>query len=236
MRFTTFELRLFFATCFICTCALFFPIEAQALEVKGITADVNYKIQALPGCGEIRSWHGDFTDIDGNGRRDMHRGLDIVAPKGAEIIAPAPGKVIYKDKQHAGGNSLMIYHGADKYGNHVISYYAHLQEFKVEKDGMVKRGEPIGTLGDTGNNMPKSRTAHLHFEVLIYPDAEFKYWFTGFLRGFTTVSPNYFFYPLESTEVRKKGFFPTLSDASGVYEDIAQGLKFLGFTYPLLCF
>jgi murein DD-endopeptidase MepM/ murein hydrolase activator NlpD len=200
-----------------------------ALEVKGITVDLNYKMKAPPSCGEIKSWHGDFTDIDGIRRQNMHRGLDIVAPKGTEIVAPAPGKIIYKDKQYAGGNALMIYHGADRHGNHVISYFAHLQESKIDRDMKVKRGEVIATLGDTGNNMPRSRTAHLHFEILLYPDADFKYWFTGFLKGFTTVNPNYFSRSLEEKNIDYPKFRIDMQD-----QDSASEI-FTGFSFPLKC-
>lgn len=213
--------------------------SAIALEVKGMQVDVNIKMQAPSGCAEIRSWHGDQIDMDGMRRDQMHRGLDIVAPLGTPVIAAAPGKVIYKDKQGAGGNSLMIWHGQDVHGNHTISYHSHFNEFKVDKDAIVKRGDVIGTLGATGSNMPRSGTPHLHFEVLIYPDADFKYWFTGFLRGFTTVSPNYFGYPITravGTKITIPVHYPvwdkTLDYGDG---DWLDKKIFTGFTFPLVC-
>lgn len=209
-----------------------FAKTAYALEVKGISVDTSYKMEAPPGCGEIKSWHGDYTDLDGSTRREMHRGIDIVAPKGTPVIAAAPGRVVYRANQHAGGNALMIYHGADIHGNHVISYYAHLLEFKVERDAVVKRGDVIGLLGDTGNNMPQSRTPHLHFEVLIYPDGEMRYWFTGFLRGFRTVSPNYFVYPINGEQNPSLRSLPTYSSIS---ENIEEA-QFNGLTFPVACF
>lgn len=210
-----------------------------ALEVKGMQVDFSIKMQAPKGCAEIKSWHGDFSDMDGTKRDQMHRGLDIVAPLGTPVIAAAPGKVIYKDKQAAGGNSLMIWHGQDAHGNHIISYYAHLGEFKTDKDANIKRGDVIGTLGATGNNMPRSGTPHLHFEVLIYPDAEFKYWFTGFLRGFTTVSPNYFSYPITKVAgsmVTVPTHYPVWDKAVN-YGDTnwLEEKTFTGFTFPLVC-
>lgn len=210
-----------------------------ALEVKGMQVDVSIKLQAPSGCAEIRSWHGDFSDMDGAKRDQMHRGLDIVAPLGTPVIAVAPGKVIYKDKQSAGGNSLMIWHGQDVHGNHAISYYAHLGKFKTDKDANIKRGDVIGTLGATGNNMPRSGTPHLHFEVLIYPDAEFKYWFTGFLRGFTIVSPNYFCYPItkvSGTMVKVPLHYPVWDKNLDYGDSVWPDKKnFTGFTFPLLC-
>lgn len=208
------------------------PARAAPLEVQGIRADVQMRIQAPAGCGRIRSWHGQMQDMDGNTRSSIHRGLDIVAPAGTPVRAAAPGKVIYQERQWAGGNSLLIWHGKDHFGNRVISYYAHLQEFKTQVDKMVERGEVIGLLGATGNNMPKSGTPHLHFEVLIYPEDEPVFRF-GWLRNFTTVSPNYFYYPLsaQSGLPARSELLPWESgqdygDTSGV---------FTGFTFPLAC-
>ncbi len=219
---------------FMMTCS-----STWALEVKGMQVDISIKLQAPTGCAEIKSWHGDFSDMDGTKRDQMHRGLDIVAPLGTPVISAAPGKVIYKDKQAAGGNSLMIWHGQDVHGNHVISYYAHLGEFKIEKDAIIKRGDTVGTLGASGNNMPRSGTPHLHFEVLIYPDAEFKFWFTGFLRGFTTVSPNYFSYPItkgtESSVTVPRNY--PIWNAAFDYGDANwnKDSNFTGFSFPLIC-
>ena len=133
----------------------------------------------------------------------------------------------------------MIWHGEDIHGNQVISYYTHLLEFLTDKDALVVRGEVIGKLGATGSNMPRSRTPHLHFEVLIYPDAEFKYWFTGFLRGFTTVSPNFFSYPitvLKDAVITPPTHYP-IWNSSINYGDLnwVEDRRFNGFTFPLLC-
>ena len=209
-----------------------------ALEVKGMQVDTSIKLQAPAGCAVIKSWHGEYTDMDGTRRSQMHRGLDIVASKGTPVIAAAPGKVIYKDKQASGGNSLLVWHGPDIHGNQVISYYVHLNEFKTEKDAIVQRGDVIGTLGDTGSNMPQSGTPHLHFEVLIYPNEDFQ-WFFGWLRGFTTVSPNYFSYPilsLSNITVVVPKHYPVWQAA----QDYGDGnwvstKKFMGFTFPLIC-
>lgn len=206
--------------------------KAASLEVQGILADVQMRIQVPAGCGQIRSWHGQMQDMDGAMRNSVHRGLDVVSPEGTAVRAEAPGRVIYQEKQWAGGNSILIWHGKDYFGNRVISYYAHLQEFKTALGKTVERGEVIGLLGATGSNMPKSGTPHLHFEVLIYPEEEPAFRF-GWLRNFTTVSPNYFFYPLPKKSGDQAGtdFLPWQSGHD--YSD-SSGL-FTGFTIPLVC-
>jgi murein DD-endopeptidase MepM/ murein hydrolase activator NlpD len=210
-----------------------------AFDVKGMLVDESFKLQAPPACGQIQSWHGDYSDLDGSRRDNIHLGLDIVAPLGNLIIAAAPGRVIYQHKQIEGGNSLMILHGKDIHGNQVISYYAHLLEFKTNKNAVVGRGEVIGKLGDTGSNMPQSRTPHLHFEVLIYPDAENKYWLTGFWRGVTAVSPNFFSYPIVATKdrlINAPTHYPIWNNSID-YGDSnwIEDKRFNGFTFPLLC-
>jgi murein DD-endopeptidase MepM/ murein hydrolase activator NlpD len=212
--------------------SMLFASSGRALEVKGIKTDTSFRIKAPNGCGVIRSWQGDDYDMDGTRRNEPHRGLDIVAPKGTPVVAAASGRVIYRDTQIAGGNALLIWHGSDLFGNRVISYYVHMNEFNVAKDQLVRRGEVIGTVGNTGSNLPRSRTPHLHFEVLIYP-SDSPHFFFGWLRGFTTVSPNYFIFPLPAAnaESQRPTFGPWQDGAD--YGD-AEG-RFTGFTFPLLC-
>ena len=54
------------------------------------------------------------------------------------------------------GNQIEIDHG---YG--YITFYAHIKEFKVKRGDIVKRGQEIATIGNTG----KSTAPHLHYEV-----------------------------------------------------------------------
>jgi murein DD-endopeptidase MepM/ murein hydrolase activator NlpD len=90
--------------------------------------------------------------------RKFHDGFDFTAPKGTDIYATGDGKIIEIDYSRRGyGNKIVIDHG---YGYKTL--YAHLNEFKVKKGQMVKRGEIIGTVGNTG----LSTGPHLHYEVI----------------------------------------------------------------------
>lgn len=88
----------------------------------------------------------------------FHQGIDFSAPVGTEIYSTGDGKVISVEKSRKGyGNQLIIDHG---FG--YKTRYCHLQKFTVKKGETVKRGQQIGTVGNTG----KSSGPHLHYEVL----------------------------------------------------------------------
>ena len=88
---------------------------------------------------------------------DMHNGLDIRAPGGTPVYASAAGRVKTGWDSYGGGNYVQLDHG-----NGLFTNYLHLSR-KIAKDGqMVRRGERIGDVGNTGK---LSRGNHLHFMV-----------------------------------------------------------------------
>ncbi len=90
------------------------------------------------------------------GRREHHSGLDISAPIGTPIYAPADGTVTFAGRDGAYGKSLVINHGRG-----VTTRYAHMHKFLAEINQKVTRGELIGYVGNTG----RSTGPHLHYEV-----------------------------------------------------------------------
>lgn len=90
------------------------------------------------------------------GTRARHEGLDFNAPPGSPVVAAADG-VVQTASYHAEyGNMIELDHGEG-----LVSRYAHLQSMGVEPGRIVRRGEQIGALGNTG----RSTGPHLHFEV-----------------------------------------------------------------------
>jgi len=90
-------------------------------------------------------------------RRIFHYGIDFTAPRGTNIYATGDGKVKEAKRARGGyGNQIVIDHG---YG--YTTLYAHLQKIKVRRGQKVKRGQIIGTVGNTGLSMG----SHLHYEV-----------------------------------------------------------------------
>ena len=88
--------------------------------------------------------------------KEFHRGLDICNRMGAPIIAPSDGVVASVGWDFGYGKTLVIKHG---YG--LKTKYAHLSKILVRKGEVVKRGQEIGMVGNSG----RSTGPHLHYEV-----------------------------------------------------------------------
>jgi murein DD-endopeptidase MepM/ murein hydrolase activator NlpD len=98
------------------------------------------------------------TKRDGGRRR--HKGIDIFAPRGTEAVAVCDGYIESIGRERLGGNTVRI-RGND--GRQF--YYAHLDRYEPGiYDGMVvKQGDVIGYIGNTGN--ARRSSPHLHFAV-----------------------------------------------------------------------
>jgi len=88
-----------------------------------------------------------------------HDGIDIAAPLGTPIIAPAGGRVIEVTREEGYGNLVGIDHG---YG--IITRYAHCSRILVLVGQRVRRGDEIALVGNTG----LSTSSHLHYEVEVH--------------------------------------------------------------------
>jgi len=112
-----------------------------------------YPVHGLLGNGF--GWRRDpFT-----GMRDFHQGLDLVAPIGTKVVAPADGIVTKAGPAGGFGNSVFISHG---YG--IITRYGHLASYNVKVGQRVKRGDVVALVGTTG----RSTGPHLHYELLVH--------------------------------------------------------------------
>jgi len=87
-----------------------------------------------------------------------HSGVDFGKKLGAPIHAANHGKVTYAGSMMVHGNSILIDHG---WG--IISIYNHLKDIYVKPKQFVKRGDIIGTMGQTGI----STGPHLHWGLSV---------------------------------------------------------------------
>ena len=90
------------------------------------------------------------------GASSNHKGIDIGAPYGSDIVAAADGEVIFSGYSNGGGNYIMIDHGGSLY-----TVYMHASSLCVSKGEKVTRGQTVAKVGSTGI----STGNHLHFGV-----------------------------------------------------------------------
>jgi murein DD-endopeptidase MepM/ murein hydrolase activator NlpD len=93
------------------------------------------------------------------GKKALHAGIDIGAPKGTRIYAPAAGKVAVAAFDARMGKFVRIDHG---FG--METTYGHLSKIFVTYGTEVQRGEIIGLVGNTGKF---STGPHLHYQVAV---------------------------------------------------------------------
>lgn len=124
--------------------------------------------------GKIRSDFGMRWDPFDKSKREMHYGIDLGGlPVGTAIIATADGRVIGVERRPSTtlGLYVKIEHKTDKYG--WITRYGHMSKIErhIKVGSIVKRGEKIGELGNTG----RSEAPHLHYEILALDPRTGKY-------------------------------------------------------------
>jgi murein DD-endopeptidase MepM/ murein hydrolase activator NlpD len=115
-------------------------------------------LAALPVLGRISSTFSRSRRHPILHIRRPHLGLDIAAPRGTHITAPAPGRVTFVGHKFGFGLVVEIRHTAT-----VMTRYAHMRAAVVEVGDSVARGDQIGFVGSSGI----TTGPHLHYEVLV---------------------------------------------------------------------
>ncbi|MBA5249606.1 MAG: M23 family metallopeptidase [Gammaproteobacteria bacterium] len=90
--------------------------------------------------------------------RNPHTGIDYAGATDTPIKAPADGKVILAGKYFFNGNAIFLDHGQG-----LVSVYIHMNKRIAKQGQMVKKGETIGTIGQTG----RATGPHLHWGVYL---------------------------------------------------------------------
>lgn len=89
-------------------------------------------------------------------QKSRHSGRDYPVAAGSVLHAPADGVVSLAEGQFFPGNAVFINHGGG-----LISMFFHLDEIRAVAGQPIKRGDPLGTVGDTG----RATGPHLHIGV-----------------------------------------------------------------------
>ena len=89
-----------------------------------------------------------------------HHGIDLAAPRGSPVYAIRSGRVVEAGQHRGLGRYVELRHRRG-----LSSLYAHLDEVLVRAGDRVRQGQPIGSVGKTGNARHPWIMPHLHLEV-----------------------------------------------------------------------
>ena len=104
----------------------------------------------------VKGWvTAEFNEVM-SGREKRHTGMDMAAPQGSAILCAASGKVAFSGWDKVLGLVVTIDHK-----NGLSTLYGHCSEVLVEVGSVVKQGQIVARLGNTG----QSSAPHLHFEI-----------------------------------------------------------------------
>ena len=99
---------------------------------------------------------GVLTSRFGPRGRSHHDGIDIGAPTGTPVRAALAGRVLYSDRLRGYGNLIIVAHGQS-----YASVYAHNRENHVHAGDVVRQGDILAVVGETG----QTSGPNLHFEI-----------------------------------------------------------------------
>ncbi len=116
----------------------------------------------LPTMGKLNTEFGESRIVNGVPTTYRHYGIDIAAPRGADVLATNTGQVMLAQELILTGYTIVIDHGEG-----LFSVYEHLDSVTVQKGDLVERGQTIGAVGSTGF----STGPHLHFTMSYYRTA-----------------------------------------------------------------
>ena len=143
--------------------SLLVAVEAENEALTEAREEFEEKKKILAHTPSIRPMQGYISS--GFGRRldpftgiwKMHEGIDICARRGTPVRSAADGRISFAGWYHGYGKMVRVDH------IYYETRYGHLDEIKVRPGERVKRGDIIGTCGNSGH----TTGVHLHYEVRV---------------------------------------------------------------------
>ena len=143
-------------------------VEVPPSELERIREDKEKVARVWAAGSSRRRWDGPFRlPVDAeprenfgarrlfNGKpRSRHEGVDLAAPAGAPVAAPAAGVVALADELYFSGGTVILDHGAG-----LFTTYFHLSRIDVTVGERIEPGAILGTVGATG----RATGPHLHW-------------------------------------------------------------------------
>jgi murein DD-endopeptidase MepM/ murein hydrolase activator NlpD len=99
-----------------------------------------------------------YLYADGGVDTTTHWGIDYGCPVGTPVLAAASGRVVMAEYRIVTGNTIVVEHLPG-----VFTIYMHMDSMAAGPGAVVKRGDPIGTVGATG----LATGPHLHWELRV---------------------------------------------------------------------
>lgn len=160
----------------------------------------------------------------GNG----HRGDDLCAAPGTDVLAAADGVVVQAAEHYSWGNFVVIDHGTNAEGHSWRTLYAHLQSYTVEAGQSVTQGQVIGYVGSTG----RTTGNQCHFEVYVDNTLTSPRWFTAYHGEGDSAEPT----DEERQELIDQCVDAKLNDAMYTMDEAlgGQGAQAIVFSLPLV--
>jgi len=133
------------------------PQSLTALLAQG-PSPMGQAPDAWPVQGVVSSEFGVRLSPFAN-QEEFHKGVDIMAPAGSPVRAPAPGLILFAGEDAEGSQAVILDHG----GGYVTTF-SHMQRLDAKTGDRLERGDAVGAVGQEG----RSTGPHLHYEVRLH--------------------------------------------------------------------